>query len=84
MLVPAGATCFGVILTSLLAMAAQGSSWGPSSWPGTSTGHDGGRGCIFFVGVRSNTICLGMGTASSGTEIPQFGKETDLLQVRDS
>lgn len=62
----------------------HGSSWGLPSWAGTSTGHDGGRGCIFLVGVRSNTICLGMGTASSWIEIPRLCMEMDLLQVCDS
>lgn len=77
MLVPVGATCFDF-------PPGHDSSWGFPSWPGTSTGHSGGRGYIFLVGVRSNTICLGMRTVSSWTEIPRHGIETDLLQVCDS
>lgn len=46
----------------------------------TSTGHDGGRGCIFGGGeVQHNLSGNGNGIALG--EIPQLGTETGLLEV---
>lgn len=69
------------VLTSLLATTALGDSL-HGQGPALDTVVEGDT--FFLVGVRSNTICLGMRTVSSWTEIPRHGIETDLLQVCDS